>query len=572
MRPLDTPRSDGANSLTAVTTVAEALKLYKEERAKETRHLSNLISALKTCLLPGYGFSVVSRPSKQNLNDCLHQLQLFEFKNALGVFEKVGSSRVKAGEISISTLNSYKSDLRRFLEWLHSKPWYEAGSVDPRYAPKLYSGQRVSRERQASDKKPASPPLSLKESELTNLIREQIAALETFWTKPRHQSRSDKPLRRTSIETYKLKIYLFLGWIKNVYLPGIELEELNLELMTNLELVREFVNWGLYQKENSYAWASQVIKSALFVTKWWSSQDPQSTNNTSISTLVSAFESLGLKATPQFLDALGNLKQTTPKVDALRAYQRELQQQSKKQRLATSQIGAPKKLLTFEQCQQVVEYLKQCCAARRQGRQKRPDSTIRQSIQCYLIIKLLLYCPVRQREIRELELGRTLFREADRYIVFLEPDDHKTGSATGLGREFPLPDEFTPDLDEWLNGRRLEVETNHQFVFISQGSKGKKDSIGQPFSEKALCSMVKCVTRRATTVLFGKPMSLTPHDFRRIAITHHRQVGNLSHSEALATLMGHSVSEADKIYNQMTILQKAEKARNWWHEFNPKDL
>jgi hypothetical protein len=37
---------------------------------------------------------------------------------------------------------------------------------------------------------------------------------------------------------------MFLGWVKNVYRPGMELNELNLELFTQVELVEEFVTGG----------------------------------------------------------------------------------------------------------------------------------------------------------------------------------------------------------------------------------------------------------------------------------------------------------------------------------------
>ncbi len=105
------------------------------------------------------------------------------------------------------------------------------------------------------------------------------------------------------------------------------------------------------------------------------------------------------------------------------------------------------------------------------------------SVMRYTLIKLLVFCPIRQREIWELELGRTLKREEFVYVIRLSPEDHKTGSATGLSREFLLPEVLTATLDEWLNVWRVRVTTNYQLVFISLGSKRHSELIGQPLLE-----------------------------------------------------------------------------------------
>lgn len=551
------------------TTLAMALELYRhsDSRSISSRHFSNLKSALRTCTLPGYGFNESQLMTKSGFHHCLNQLALPELKNALKVFKKVGKERVGRGEIQKATFNSYKCNLHRFLEWMQQQDWYENAiaslDVDARYAPKLIGGQKKATPTQ-TPKRPDAAPYCLTQEELTAHLIEQIAALEAFWTAPRQRGRTDKPLRAISITTYRHRIYRFLGWVKNIYLPGIELVELDLKLMTDVSLVREFVSWGLYERENSYAWASQIVKSALFVAKWWESHNPQPTGNQRISSLVATLETLGLKPTHQFIEQYAAVEKTPSLVEALRAYQRQLQQQSKQEPIAPRKLNSTAKLLTFEQCLEVVEYLKQCCASRRKGRQQRPTEAIRQSVQKHLLIKFLVYCPIRQREIRELELGRTLFREPSGYVVQLLPSDHKTGSATGKGREFFLPDVLTLDLDNWLNVWRVGVPTAHQFVFISLGAKGHSNSLGKPLTEQGLYSMVTQTMHRATAVLFGEPIHVTPHDFRRIAITRQRRFGSVAQNEALAEFMGHSVSEAENIYNQMTLRERTSLALNWW--------
>ena len=376
---------------------------------------------------------------------------------------------------------------------------------------------------------------------------------------PFHPQRQDKPLRSTSLDTYLVRIKMFLGWVKNVYLPGIELDELNLELITQVELVREFVNWGLSTRGNSYAWADMLVKAAVFVTKWWLSVNPPATDEAELKRVMNALLLMGIKPTTKQISQYSKSLGAEEKLAALRAYHRSLEHLNQP---ALTQSSRGDKLLTFEQLCQVLDYLKQCCAPLTKNGSKRSLASIRDSYQKYVMIKFLTYCPIRQREIRELSWGRTLFRESDRYVVKLSPSDHKTGSMTGKGREFPLPDVLTADLDEWLKVYRPGVETSHQFAFITLAT--AYGSEGKPLSQKAFYSAVTSTMKRATHIVLGESLSVTPHDFRRIAITHHRKFGNVDQAEALAIVMGHSVQEADEIYNLMTPREKAEKALNWW--------
>jgi integrase len=69
---------------------------------------------------------------------------------------------------------------------------------------------------------------------------------------------------------------------------------------------------------------------------------------------------------------------------------------------------------------------------------------------------------------------------------------------------------------------------------------------------------------RATGILFDDPKKTAPHDFRRIAITWQRKYGDRDQDQALAELMGHSVEEANRTYNQMSGRDRTAKAQEWW--------
>jgi hypothetical protein len=83
------------------TTVAMAMEWYGQSLrdAKRTRELSNLKSALKRCLLTGYGFERDELSSKAGLHCCLSRLSLREFRKAKVVFQEVATARQNAGEM-----------------------------------------------------------------------------------------------------------------------------------------------------------------------------------------------------------------------------------------------------------------------------------------------------------------------------------------------------------------------------------------------------------------------------------------------------------------------------------------
>jgi integrase len=72
--------------------------------------------------------------------------------------------------------------------------------------------------------------------------------------------------------------------------------------------------------------------------------------------------------------------------------------------------------------------------------------------QTYLFVKILVYCPVRQEEIRNYRLGETLFRREDEegnpyYEAYFKK--HKR-AATSPVRNYRLPAILTEDLDMWV--------------------------------------------------------------------------------------------------------------------------
>src|SRR3712207_8306399 len=83
-----------------------------------------------------------------------------------------------------------------------------------------------------------------------------------------------------------------------------------------------------------------------------------------------------------------------------------------------------------------------------------------------IFIAILTFTPVRQREIRELQIGKNLARGPDGWWVTLNADEHKTGSKTGKGRR---SEEHTSELQsrQYLVCRLLLEKKKHNDILQS---------------------------------------------------------------------------------------------------------
>ena len=538
-----------------------------------------LRSALRNYVLPNFGFSPFEM---KKLDIVLSKLPIEDFKGVEDIFIANTKAALDSKKISKGTLSGYKSCLLRFISWLKQEGLYPTAPESPavedkRYAPRLGNGTKQQPfSSLAQDRKGkrcrSDNPYTLSEDELTPKLIKQLDAkpyelsqddfnltlLEQFAKKPvdwlpayglHHfltakevPKRQDLSLRETTFRTRRKDILRFLGWLKKY--KNFDLEDLCLELMTDRDLLEEFVAWGINERGNTYAWAGQYAAAGLNIAKWLHHKRAKKLEYEDIK----------------------------PVTD-LRDYGRDLDHKRRTQG-TNIQEEKEEKFLTFEECEQLVAYLKQCCAPRRRyykpnghprGTAGRSDRAIISAWQHYLIVAILVYCGIRQREIRELELGRTLVREPDGYWVKQGAEDHKTGSKTGEGKEFRLPEHLTDDLDEWLNVWRSKMPIKgHNLVFATVGSNGHSDSMGRPFNENSLGHFVTNRVYKATSFLFCKPKRVNPHFFRNLIITHQRTHGDSSQQESLAVMMGQSVETANKIYNLMTPRDKTAKVKNWW--------
>jgi len=180
---------------------------------------------------------------------------------------------------------------------------------------------------------------------------------------------------------------------------------------------------------------------------------------------------------------------------------------------------------------------------------RRDDKDIAWSLQKYLIFAILSCIPDRQRTIRELQLGRTLFKEGDRYVIRHGPSDYKTGSAYGVRAPLYISSSINPELEAYINTYRSALQPDHEYLFTQAN--------GQPLTDKSLYKLFWTTSFRIS----GKRLS--PHMVRDVVITHLRGTDASERElEALAIYMGHSVSIQKSTYDRRSQQEKVQPAVN----------
>ncbi|WP_348230865.1 hypothetical protein [Trichocoleus desertorum] len=388
--------------------------------------MANLKTALRRYILPnlpGYNFGTEDLEGA-GLEYALSQIPLDVFLNSeplkllLEAYQAASSAKQIKTNVERTT---YRPALNTFLKWIQQETWYEEAAEGRygKYAPKSRSKANIMAANQGRRALHANP-YGLQESELTAKLSKQLEQLHTFCTGEYVPKRQDKKMREITFKNHKERVLDILGWLKNV--ENYELNDLDLKLLLDLELLDKFFAWGINERENTCGWAMGFCNSALNIAKW-----------------LHCYES----KRPMYRDIAV--------VEEIRMITNNLSKRYTEQRKANKKAKRAEKEMTMEQCVEVLKYLRKCCAPRDSFGTKRSDLAIIKSWQRYLLVAILTYCPLRQRELRELELGRTLFRTPDGYRIVLEPEDNKTADE----RDFILSDVLAPevvaDIDEWLN-------------------------------------------------------------------------------------------------------------------------
>ena len=209
-----------------------------------------------------------------------------------------------------------------------------------------------------------------------------------------------------------------------------------------------------------------------------------------------------------------------------------------------------RKWLEWDQYLALVEHLKLECAPLDCNGKERSEREIAMSVQRYLLFAILACIPDRQRTLRELQLNKTLFRDASTgaWMVRHGSDDYKTGGAYGERPALVIDSRVYPALESWLSTHRAALSPSHDFVFTRpNGTPWTVSELSRTFSRAALR-----VTGQKTN----------PHLIRDMIVTHVRSRGIASDAEleALARFMGHSSAMQKSTYDRRTTQEKVNPA------------
>ena len=369
-----------------------------------------------------------------------------QLKDALSIFESSLSIAIKNERVSVRTGNNYRSALKRFLKWLEGQAWWLSLFPDPIIKVAPFRPKITPKPGTGTGHKLA--PYSLPKDDLPEHLLQELEEFKQFritggsntrrTVSERRQHREEREARRPKIEQVKPStfnkdehlIMCFLGWYKQEH-PDLEL---HLKLLTDVELVDEYTDWAVTTRSVCHSTGVNMAKTAIAIAKWLNYSKSTRRNWSDVQEILD-------------LKDLRN--------EFAEKYKKE------KQHFETDKWAL--KELTHEEAREVVEYLRKTCAPYKGSHyqesdgvvkysQKRNISAVIRTWQIYLIVKILVYCPVRQEEVRNLNLDETLFREEDEhgpyYVVKL--DEHKRSTLTGKPRHYRLPTILTEDLDLWI--------------------------------------------------------------------------------------------------------------------------
>jgi len=628
--------------------------------------LKYLRIALKLYVLEGLGFKTKDMKPKEFANFC-DKLTLQKFMKQLEKFAEKDSSKDEKPETSLlspkenlkacvlevfdqqfeaalavelvkeSTKHNYRSATGRFCEFIVQQTWWEELfppqmpefiPKHPGLAKKKITYKKLDNYGLPIDKWPAHAVKQLEEYKEFRLTGGKKALFQGAWKRNGESAgQTSRPklsaIAPSTFEQEKKALTLVFGWY--VHIQGARVDQLDLELLTDANLLARYTYWCTKERGRSHQTGVRAASVGIAIAQWKNINKSSRRNWSDI-------------------EVIQELRD-------FRSYCNEEYQEEKKK---FEEEKWKHKELTHPEARQVVQYLRSCCAthqgtvARSTGKHiksnARPLSAVVWAWQVYLIVKILVYLPVRQQEVRQYELGKTLFRKLDAknrpyYEVIIT--EHKNKARTGKNRKYKLPSILTADLDAWINvwrpkaveavqslpawlefkgfkpekleilqqrldaAKRGEFErkvnnpqkyienletrilgirgiiaawetartnvTNNNSLFFSFGSGNYFNTFGQPLAVDSVWSLVITAISKATLALFGEARWTNPHALRHIAAKHVRLLQK--DTKGMAAAMGHSEEQADKYANQiMTESDLIDNFIDSWWESDDLDL
>lgn len=528
------------------STCLEALDNYKNSRVKKWKY-DQAKTAITKYVLPTWPWYTPEESS----NNQLAKLTLQDLAKAPSLQEET----FKALGTPAATAASYRYALREFLAWLEEQEWW----------PKPFKEQQRKRANKMRNKagipafkdKPKLiqnklSPYALKDSELTDELKQEFQDLIEFWTQPMSSTRQTKAVRRVTVKEAMVQLKQMLGWLHRS--EAKPLEKISLQDLVpshdknGATVVSKFVSWYMSIKgKYSAKTIDFFFRAAVLVAKYIYRQELS---------LMSYLDSPLIKE-------LNKLKK---------------QVAASNYGVSSSLINTEIKEATWSELLYCTEQLRLECAAQTCKGKQRANYPVARSYKRFIIFSLLTILPPdRGRTYRELELGRTFRRgflnpngsfkpseEGDWYI-WLEPKDYKTGDLYGTQiTKVPNPQYsdntcFYDYLDVWLK--------DYRSVFKAQNDLLLPNEVGQVHCHQSFKKIILMCTWR----LIGK--HINPHLFRHIYIAEiYRSGASAQELDATALAMKHSPQMQRKVYDIRTQQEKAAPAYDLISRINQNAL
>jgi len=466
----------------ALNTALDAYQAFAqiEDSDRHQRLLGNLRTVLRRYVLPYYGINAKGRSGQ--LEEALAQLPIPLLINDANWFlqrlENPTSPDEQTGTLSPGAIATYRATLLQFLEWLYGqqpKPDFpqepspaKTHLAEHTRSPQLSTGDTLAKARQHPDAK-RPQPYALSPEALPAPLKTELAALK-------HHLQETTGLSSLTVEAYHHNYLCYLGWLTHIQQQ--RLMALNLAKLTEATTFQAFLQWGECDRGNSLAWADSMATSISGLQQWLTKQTDNSDQ-------------------PQ---------------DELQTVIEDVRSRYRTERNTGAKSPA-KASLSFDESVQVVHYLRQCCAPQHLSGSQRSDLALLKSWQRYLMVALLLYCPLRQRDLLRLAWQQNLRWEDDHYQFYLQG-----GSST-----FSLPTLLTSDMRAWQTQWRSQVPTEHDLVFIRTGSGRTPEQLGEPLKPRDVSDLVARAVYKASSVLFREGKRAIAQNFRQNSLEHMAQ-------------------------------------------------
>lgn len=449
-------------------TLLDGVQLWEQSPICEStpRLKQNLATVMRNYILP-VAFGLHTSRLRSDYLSVMREISLVDFLAATDKVLNVFSNPDDYG-VSASTLKYYRNVAVKFFDFLYcliNDSQVSAGfSPIPQFLPHSESIPKQKGLGLSDPLQTKKIAISLTDEGLSPALLSEVEAFR------RYALNQDYDL--TTIDNYLDHIFYFFGWLlcnKSDY----NLSDLSLDLVTDYVYNHSFIEWGLTERGNSLGWAAGVVRACILAAR--------------------------------FLSDTGEDYDYDWELLALRNYLRVINEQLFQEK---NDLLVIEKKLTFSMAVKVVNYLRSYCAVNHGNGSPRSDMAIVKSWQRYLLVGLLVFCPIRSSHLCQLTINGSLVWVGERFYVDLSALNSRVSA--GMMTRIPIPSFLSEDLLKWCRDLRPLVGSDHDYVFMKLGSPRCPDSKGEPLSVKDLSDIVGGCISKAILNLFGKAVSLSP--------------------------------------------------------------